>query len=455
MPLPKKAAKAASKASLRKHTTTRKATVSQRSIDAAVAKAMSKGRMSGSHQPEQSFGEKAGAFLGGVAQKAIKALTGFGEYKAGEFPIVKNAVLEAGDPPKVWNGGKDNIVRHREYIQDIYSGVAGSTGNAAPSPFKVDSFSINPAVVRTFPWLSNIAARYEQWEIEGMLFEYKSMFSDAAVQVGGSLGTVIMATEYNAALPPFASKIVMENYEYAQSDKPSRSMIHPIECSGHLSPLKELWVRAPGQIISGQDIKTYDFGNFQIASQGIPVTGQAAPLGELWVTYQIRLIKPKIFTYLDSGFAYLWAAEQTVPSGGQVFFNPSSFATPSLTVNNLGVTVASDTSLKIPCYADERTYMIAIAVEDPVPGTTQGAALGIFTNTAPTVTNGSTVNVSNFRGTQVSGSVITSGSWFVSYVKTAALAPGVLDCTVTYAAPLAASFNVIREIVVNAVPAFG
>ena len=86
-------------------------------------------------------------------------------------------------------------------------------------------------MIETYPWLANVAGRFEEYNIEGMLFEYKSMYSDAAVQTGGSLGSVIMATSYNAAKPLFASKIEMENYEFAMSAKPSVSMCHPIECA--------------------------------------------------------------------------------------------------------------------------------------------------------------------------------------------------------------------------------
>ena len=86
------------------------------------------------------------------------------------------------------NDGKEFVIRHREYITDIYSGVAGSPGAPAPSPFKIQSFSLNPGMIETYPWLSNVAGRFEEYNIEGMLFEYKSMYSDAAVQTGGSLG---------------------------------------------------------------------------------------------------------------------------------------------------------------------------------------------------------------------------------------------------------------------------
>ena len=73
--------------------------------------------------------------------------------------------------------------------------------------------------------------------------------------------------------------------------------------------MSELYIRS-ATVPVGEDIKTYDFGDFYFASQGIPLgaAGAAVNLGELWVTYQISFLKPKIVTgsssYVDSGFAY-------------------------------------------------------------------------------------------------------------------------------------------------------
>ena len=41
------------------------------------------------------------------------------------YGVTANKLLETGDPPIVMNDGKEFVIRHREYITDIYSGVAG------------------------------------------------------------------------------------------------------------------------------------------------------------------------------------------------------------------------------------------------------------------------------------------------------------------------------------------
>jgi len=402
-------------------------------------------------EQEMTFGESAGKLLGGLAQKAIKAITGFGEYQTPSFPIESNVLIEHGDPPKVQNNGKEFIVRHREYLGDIYSGVAGSAGNAAPTPFSLQSYAINPGLAATFPWMANLGARFEQYVIEGMLFEYKSMYSDAAVQIGGSLGSVIMATEYNASKPVFVSKIEMENYEFAQSSKPSCSMIHPIECAKNQAVLEEQYIRTAA-LLSNEDVKMYDFGNFQIASQGIPCTGQAVSLGELWVTYQIKLLKPRISSYVDSGYARLTATVATQPSGGFVFDPIANWSTKT---DNIGIKLTGTQTFTVPLLPSTRMYQVLLEVGDPANSTIQNAAVTYEPNTSIGVGNGSVVTASGLPNpafTKTSGSVIMSGASYLFYLQTNPLAPGQTLCTVTLPPGLGAGLSYIKNLIINAVP---
>lgn len=404
---------------------------------------------------DRSVGEKIGGFLGGLAQKAIKTITGFGDYTLPHYPINANKLLETNDPPIVKNNGKEFIIRHREYLGDIYSGVAGSAGNAAPSPFRIETYNINPALTRTFPWLANVAARFEQYSVEGMLFEFKSMYSDAAVQIGGSLGSVIMATTYNAAKPAFQSKIEMENYEFAMSAKPSVSMCHPIECEPSQSVLSEQYVRTNDQDINDQDIKMYDFGKFQIASQGIPCTGSAQSLGELWVTYQIKLLKPRISDYLDSGYARIYQPNSIQPSGSNIF-DPNWASSWYKERDNIGITLVDNKSFTIPLHSNSRTYMISLSVFDPSGSTSQSAAIGYFTDAGPGTSNCELVELVGMPpiwSTKVIGSVTTSGSSYIVYIRTDPIAPGKTIATISFpGVGLGSGLTFVKSLVINSVP---
>nr|QCC62360.1 putative capsid protein [Crucivirus sp.] len=217
---------------------------------------------------------KAGAWLG----DKVGTLFGLGAYD-----VRRNSLLDMGQsPPAMHNRSGDTIIRHREFITDLVS-------HATPNTFKIQSHYINPGLVGTFPWLADIASAFEEYELLGCVFDYKTTSSDALNSTNTALGSVIMATNYNAASAPFANKISMENTQYSNSCKPSLSMLHPIECDPYFNPMMSQYIRS-GATPSGQDQKTYDLGQFQIASTGFQ--GSSVVFGELWVSYEVALRKP-------------------------------------------------------------------------------------------------------------------------------------------------------------------
>jgi len=237
-----------------------------------------------------TLGGPAGAALGGVlgggAQSLLKSITGFGDYE-----ITHNSVSLGRDTvPLFGNGKRSTIVRHREYIQDIIT-------SATPGAFKSDVFPINPAQAITFPWGNRVGSSYDQYRVHGMVFEYKTMSSDALNSTNTALGTVVMATQYNVMEAPFTNKQQMENYEFGASVKPSMCLMHPIECAQFQTPVDVLFTR-PSTISPG-DLRLYDMGNFTIATQGLQ--GSSVNIGELWVSYEIEFIKPCM--NVDSPFA--------------------------------------------------------------------------------------------------------------------------------------------------------
>lgn len=121
------------------------------------------------------------------------------------------------------------------------------------------------------------------------------MSADALSSTNTSLGTVVLSTYYDATQPTPNSKQEMENAEYAQSIKPSQSVTHFIECAKGQSTLSELYISG-GQNDQKGDVRFYDFGNFTIATEGMQAANVV--LGELWVSYQVRLLKPRLWDAL-------------------------------------------------------------------------------------------------------------------------------------------------------------
>jgi len=238
---------------------------------------------------------KGNGILGQLANGAMSLLgkgvgsliSGFGDYK-----IEGNSLMTGGiDPPTVINtvGKGGVIIRHREYLQDIL----------ASTPFDIIDFPLNPGQIQTFPWLSAIASHFEQYKFRGLLFEFKSLSSDAVLSsaTSSALGSVVMATQYNALSPSFPNKFVMENYEFANSAKPSLSFIHPVECARSDTTVTELYTRT-GAAAAGSDLRLYDLGNFSIATVGMQATSGVA--GELWCTYEVEFYKPKLENPTDA-----------------------------------------------------------------------------------------------------------------------------------------------------------
>jgi hypothetical protein len=219
--------------------------------------------------------------------------------------IVKHNVLQP-DVPGIANAVAlpgATIVRHREYLGDVVSSTAFTVQYSLP---------LNAAQISTFPWLSDIADAFQQYQVNGMLFEFVSTSGDTT-SGSTALGTVSMATQYDAVLPPFTTKSQMLNQQFSTSAKPSVSAIHAIECAPNQTTIPLLYTR-PGAVPPGADPRLYDLGTFTLATDGQQAGGQT--IGELWTTYEVLLFKPQL-----SGEA--GGVEQTGYSHGSCVANGS------------------------------------------------------------------------------------------------------------------------------------
>lgn len=310
----------------------------------------------------KSLGGTIGAHLGHGLHQVIKALTGFGDYEVESNSLMPSSL--GGDPPIVKNtANNSHIVHHREYIGDVYASTA----------FQVTTYPINPGIIGTFPWVQQQADSYEQYKFRGLVFEFKSMSSDAVLSTSASsaLGTVVMSTQYNVYDTPFTDKRTMENYEYANSCKPSCSMMHPIECKMSQTTVSELYVRQ-GSVSQG-DLRLYDLGNFSIAVQGMQNTQPNQVIGELWCSYELEFFKPKL---LVGGGALLTDRYSIVSTTGGISnvnpFGPQGLAVKS-SGSNLGtlIQVAASSpyganTILFPNYLVDGIYQITYVVAGTV-----------------------------------------------------------------------------------------
>lgn len=270
-----------------------------------------------------------------MAEHAVMGLvSGLGDYK------VKKNVLLGGNMPKIENhSGPGGItVQFQEYLGEVTTPI--QAGNS--SPFDIKTYLINPAVSTTFPWLSQLAANFEQYEIEGMLFGFRTTSADMVTNATNNLqlGTVIMATQYDVADAVFGSKAEMLNYEFSSSVKPSEGAVHMIECDPRQTSVNLLYT-SPGAVPTGTDPRLYHLGRFAIATQGFQ--GSGITIGELHITYQVRLLKPKLWSGLGqtipfSSFQNIWTNDNALGYLGPI----TTIA--SRQTNGLGMTFGFVTS---------------------------------------------------------------------------------------------------------------
>lgn len=341
------------------------------------------------------LGSKIGEFGGGWAQRAM----GLGDYQ------VKTNVFQ-GRLPEVTNlsGNGGTIIRFQEYLGDVIT-------SATPGAFKIETFLLNAANERTFPWLSQIAANYDQFEIQGILFNFRSTSGNALNSTNTALGTVMFATQYDTVDTPFTSKTEMLNYEFSTSSVPSQDQTHMIECDPHQTPLPLLFTEDAEINPPNTDPRLYFLGRTAIATTGFQ--GASVNIGELHVTYQVKLLKPKLTTALALTNQYFRGLFPSTPafSGAQPLgtaINPLVQQAPSnMTIGN------SDIALFLPASNIPKQYFVEIAwvgtvaaavVQPGLTGST-GVAISIIAQVPNTGATASRLMLS-FLATVVAGSIL-------------------------------------------------
>jgi hypothetical protein len=262
--------------------------------------------------------------LAGDAGAWLAKITGFGDYKVEGNTLMKEQI------PVFTTSVDGTVFTHRECIGDVYGSTVFTNNGGRSGPNIPWSGLINPGNSFLFPWLSTIAQSYESYEFEGLIFEYKSTSSDALNSTNTALGTVIMSTSYNVLAPNFLNKIQAEAYEFTSSAKPSCSFIHPIECKKSRNILDKYYVSGVENIdVLDGDPRLNYMGNFQLMMVGMQAS---ALIGELWVSYKVKLVRPQLPTPLNDNLPYCHlnylistagAATGTIAAGSTLSVTPT------------------------------------------------------------------------------------------------------------------------------------
>lgn len=345
-----------------------------------------------------------GGELGDLASNMIsRKFRGRGLYTGrGEYSKTNSNEMMAGssNSSPVFKSVNDEsgslMVSHREYVGDIFAPPTASV-----SDFTIQSFPLNPGLEQTFPWLSQIAQNYEEYELGQCVFEFVSTVQDIN-SANGQVGTIITATQYNPSEEDFTDKPAMAAYAHSVSGKSTDNQNHGVECDpSKLSGSKGKYIRA-NPVMTGEDLKTYDHGRFQLATHNIPAAMASGTLGELYVVYTVKLRKPKFFTGRGLGLTrFLAVADETQAGGNSITF---PFGTDNGTLvarqNNLAVAVARTTNtvvLTFPAYYGGRLRVSFIVEGTAI--TTGGADFINTTSVAGNVSHVSDMYAAGNAGT--------------------------------------------------------
>lgn len=227
------------------------------------------------------IGDRATAWGEGLAMEAKKRFknwTGLGDYR-----INTNSLIAGGGEPVIFTAGRATRIHYREYLGELVTGpVVGG--------FHATTFVVNPANSVTFPWLSNIARNYDQYVPAGIIFEFKSTATDSTT-ASASLGSVMIATEYDVLDSAPTSKSEMMNSAYSSEAKCSESMLHGIECEPTETQRKLWYTRHQDQPVS--DVRDYDFCHTTFATIGGGLPANQS-IGSIYVHYEFVFYKEQI-----------------------------------------------------------------------------------------------------------------------------------------------------------------
>lgn len=314
---------------------------------------------------------------------ALGKLTGTGDYTVISNSLSRNSRILGDENVPSFGSATGVRVQHREYLGDV---VASSVAGA----FSIASYSINPGIYQSFPWLSPFATQFDQWCPHGIVVVYRPLSGN--VSATGQLARVIIASDYDVKDVSYRTRVEMENSQFATSGNATQCIMHPIECAEKERLTRCLLTRS-GPIDASDNVRFFDLCNLQIASAGATASQL---LGELWITFDIEFFKAQLYGGLIGrslqfcDFVSVGASAANPFGTSQTFLASSTFQI-----------TASATDLTFPASLTGGTFLVTLLITG-----------GSTATTAPTLTfsagcgagpavlsNGTTSLITNDTGT--------------------------------------------------------
>lgn len=178
------------------------------------------------------------------------------------------------------------LISRTEYVRAIESHTSATFINTLNS--------VNPGQI-LFPWLSQVADNWSKYCFKKLRFRYKPVVSTA--NLTGSMGSILIAFNVNAGEPKFNSFADMVEYSGSIERRICDDIIFNVDVRNIGVSDGSLFIRTGG-VPSGQDVKTYDIGSLQVATDHLSASSYPTGtlLGHLYVDYEVELFRPRIRT---------------------------------------------------------------------------------------------------------------------------------------------------------------
>jgi len=179
--------------------------------------------------------------------------------------------------PRLGGSGRLNVT-HAEFLSDVTTDVGYKGG------FNVMQVSINPGLAKVFPWLSNIARNFQEYQFKKLTFYFVSECSSSTA------GQFAITASYDPSLPAPSLESDFSNYEGMITDNVWKNVTFDVSPKGMNSQL-HYYVRGsnPNTVIKNEDIKLLDCANVYLAYTN---AAAATSLGKVWVEYSVDLLRP-------------------------------------------------------------------------------------------------------------------------------------------------------------------
>lgn len=286
------------------------------------------------HHIGSFFGGSAGGRFGDSVHRGIKYLTGFGDYRSANHTLTKSMEKhheKRGLPPHDVSHVMDSsLLEHWssltptvptfistadgvEFVSHERIGVVLSSTNFAST-----HYSFNPGLASVFPWLSGMAAGFQQWDAVQAVVCYIPVVVPPTSTTGAA-GNVYIAATYDVTRKDMSSTAQMDDSEYTTNATPDKPLYHGIECARKRTAVDLLRIRA-GPPASNSDLGLSDPCYFQVATEGMGTAGVL--LGHVYMTYRIRLLKPALTTGNNTSASFLQVRSYVNSTANVIDNNP-------------------------------------------------------------------------------------------------------------------------------------